>query len=254
MGTLISFSQPAVGQPVSLANPSSTFKPVDPAGLIPSQPIDLGLSLTAPSQNVDLLTQVASGLGISLDTLTQPINAQQNSAIGDMQNMAQMDPNVGYVLNSQGIFMPVDLSQQASTVQYAVGTATSTSAGVMPAGDGIARDTRKGEGQDGQAQFQSISSLPEESRFRVGTQEYRNARERRLLPFVREGEKVDSDASGQLGIDMLYSPPASRRVGRGPGMRQTSSSTATGKYAAAQQPAIPNVSGNAPMPLPVRLI
>ena len=73
------------------------------------------------------------------------------------------------------------------------------------------------------------------------------------MPFVREGEKVDSDASGQLGIDMLYSPPASTRVGTGPGTRQTSSSTATGRYAAAQQPAIPNVSGNAPMPLPANV-
>ena len=212
-------------QPVSLVNHSSAFQPLDPSGLISNQHVDQGPLLTAPSHNVDLFAQVAGDLGITLDTFTQaqPRAAQQNSAIGDMQSMAQVDPNVEYVLNRQGAFVPVDPSQQTSTIQYAVGTAASTSVSMMPAGDGIARDARKGEGQDRQAHFQAVSSLPEESRFRAGTQEYRNARERRLMPFVREGEKVDSDASGQLSIDMLYSPPASRRVGRGPGMREASS-------------------------------
>ena len=36
-------------------------------------------------------------------------------------------------------------------------------------------------------------------------------------------------------------------------MGQTSSSTATGSYAAAQQPVIPNASGNAPMPHPANV-
>ena len=84
-GALISFSQPAVGQPASFANPSYGFQPLDPSGLIPNQPVDLGPSLTAPSQNVDMFAQVAADLGMPLDTFTQaqPIGAQQNSAVVD---------------------------------------------------------------------------------------------------------------------------------------------------------------------------
>ena len=249
-GVLISLSQPALGQPASLADASSGFQPLDPLGLIGNRPGDVRRLSTVPSQNVDMFVQVAAELAMPLCGLTQgqSIGAQQNPAIEDMQSVAQIDANFDNVLNRQGTFVPVDPSQQTSTVQY-----TRTSIGILAVGHGIALYSRKGEERDRQAHFQPVSSLAEEIRLRVGTPEYRNARERRLMPFVRVGEKVDSDGSGQLGIDMLSSPPASRPVGRGPGIRQASSSTATGRYAAAQQPAIPNVSGNAPMPLPANV-
>ena len=134
-GALISFSQPGVGQPASLADPSSGFQPLDPLGLIPNQPLDLGTLPTTSFQNVDLFAQVAADVGMPLDAFTQAqtIGAQQNSAIGNIQSVIQTDPNVEYVLNRQGTFVHVDLSQQTSTAQYTIGTATCTSVGMMPA-------------------------------------------------------------------------------------------------------------------------
>ena len=78
--------------------------------------------------------------------------------------------------------------------------------------------------------FPSASSLPEENRFRPRSQEYRNARELRLRVLARGENKGDSDGSGQLEIDMLFSPQESRhrQLGRGPGMGQSTSSAATG--------------------------
>ena len=60
-----SFSQPAVGQAASLADPSSAFQPLDPLGLIANQHVDLGTIPTAPSQNVDLLLKWVQTLACS---------------------------------------------------------------------------------------------------------------------------------------------------------------------------------------------
>ena len=112
---------------------------------------------------------------------------------GDMQSLTKMAPNVN-LLNREGLFVADDPSQQTSASQYAaVSTSTIACVALMPAADGTARDPRKREEPNRQVHFHSASHLPEENRFRAGTQEYRNAREQRLRVFASREPNEDSD-------------------------------------------------------------
>ena len=189
-------------------------------------------------QHVDLFTQGSTDLGMPLDAFVAVRSREggQMPLAGDMEGIAQLDSNVEYVMKRQGVNIAEDPLRQTSTFPYAAAcSSTSTSVGWMPAGDGIARDHRKREQQERQVRFRSVSPLPEEKRFSTGTQEDRNAREHRLRPFANEEANGDSDASGQLVIDRMYSAPESRRVGMCPGVEHATSSTAPGRHAAVQQ-------------------
>ena len=137
-----------------------------------------------------------------------------------------MAPNVEYVSNRQGLIVAEDPSPQPSIFPYAAAsTSSSASVGSMPAGDGIARDQRRTKDAERQVRFRSGSTLPEENRFRPGSQEFRNAWEERVRVCTRGDTRGDSDGTGHVEIEMLYSPPESRRWngGRGAGMGQTTS-------------------------------
>ena len=115
--TLLSLSQPAMGPPARLADPS-VFQPLDFLGLIPNQPVNLGPPAASIAQPRDLFPQVARDLGMPGETFSSgqvKAGIRQIPLVGNMQNATHIDPIIEYRMKRQGVFIAEDHSQQLNT-------------------------------------------------------------------------------------------------------------------------------------------
>ena len=101
---------------------------------------------------------------------------------------------------------PIDgVPPQAATIpNAALGTSTTIEAQEVREGDSIDRHSaRRREGERREGRVDQPPPRPPESRFRPGTQLYRNARETRFRELGEDFRKRDSEDSGVERLSIL---------------------------------------------------
>ena len=201
----------------TLQQPSQTFQPLQPLDslcITSSQPAALD---SADAVLAQLVNVAAAGFGVTLPAppAQDSIGIEQGNAAIVSTDFAQGDAGARASVGSMpapiaGRSADSTLTQTAAIPNAAQETVTATDAQEDRDGDNVVgHAARRRDGDQRGVRFNPSSPRPAGSRFRPDTQEFRNAREARLVQFVGHHAKLDTEDSGDRGFE--YSAPESRR-------------------------------------------